>query len=258
MKTEDKVVELIDRVEDQLVTGNFKYQKEMVLGDTRPDFLVTTNAGDHVLLEVKDWNSSPENTARAIHQANVYKKLSMASAALIVTAEGEFLDLEAGGVVAEKDLVEVLLALTQTQAKQKKSGKSSNPKPVPTKKVFASMPFSANYDDTFLVAIEPASLSNSAVADRVDHSGTAGNIVSQIRKFIKCADVVVADLSESRPNVLHEVGYAEALGKKVVQICSTSTKDLPFNVRNNHTINYSVGQATRLRKKLEAELKRII
>lgn len=255
---EDEVDRLIDRVENQLVTGNFNYQKEMVLGDTRPDFLVTTSAGDHVLLEVKDWNSSPENTARAIHQANIYKKLSKASAALIVTAEGEFLDLEAGGVVAEKDLAETLVTLTQTLLKQKKSGKSSYPKPAPKKKVFASMPLSASYDDTFLVGIEPASLANSAAADRVDHSGTAGNVISQIQNYIRNADALVADLSDSRPNVLHEIGYAEALGKKVVQICSTSTKNLPFNVRNNQTIKYSIGQTTSLRKKLEKELKKII
>jgi hypothetical protein len=38
----------------------------------------------------------------------------------------------------------------------------------------------------------------------------------------------------------HEVGYPEALGKPVVQICATPVAVLPFNLRNNKTIVYQV------------------
>ncbi|MDE3088553.1 MAG: hypothetical protein KGJ80_04125, partial [Chloroflexota bacterium] len=76
----------------------------------------------------------------------------------------------------------------------------------------------------------------------------------QIKEMIKSAQIIVADLSESRANVCHEVGFAEALGKPVIQICSTPLASLPFNLRNNQTIQYSIGQASRLRTKLEREL----
>ena len=76
--------------------------------------------------------------------------------------------------------------------------------------------------------------------------------------MIRAAKVVVADLSDSRPNVLHEVGFAEALQKPVIQICSTPTANLPFNVRNNQTIKYSIGQAAKLRKRLELELQKVV
>jgi nucleoside 2-deoxyribosyltransferase len=76
--------------------------------------------------------------------------------------------------------------------------------------------------------------------------------------MIRAAKVVVADLSDSRPNVLHEVGYAEALSKSIIQICSTPTKDLPFNVRNNRTISYKLGQTAKLKTRLEAEIKKVI
>ena len=66
------------------------------------------------------------------------------------------------------------------------------------------------------------------------------------------------DVSDSRPNVLHEIGFAEALGKPVIQICSTGTNALPFNVRNNQTIPYSIGQTAKLRKRLESELQKVI
>jgi nucleoside 2-deoxyribosyltransferase len=120
------------------------------------------------------------------------------------------------------------------------------------------MPFAQMYDDTFLVAIEPASLANGAIAERVDHNGTVGPVVPQIKDMIKTSKVIVADLSDSRPNVLHEVGYAEALGKPVIQICSTSTSLLPFNVRNNQTIKYAIGQTAKLKKALEAEIKKYV
>lgn len=65
------------------------------------------------------------------------------------------------------------------------------------------MPFSGQYDDTFLVAIQPAALALNAVADRVDHAARSGDVVQQIKALIKVAQVVVADLSESRANVCH-------------------------------------------------------
>jgi nucleoside 2-deoxyribosyltransferase len=120
------------------------------------------------------------------------------------------------------------------------------------------MPFSGQYDDTFLVAIQPSALALKAAAERVDHAGRSGDVVQQIREMIKTAQVVVADLSESRPNVCHEVGYAEALGKPVVQICATPVANLPFNLRNNQTIAYQIGQASRLRTKLERQLAKIL
>jgi nucleoside 2-deoxyribosyltransferase len=76
--------------------------------------------------------------------------------------------------------------------------------------------------------------------------------------MIKRADIVVADLSESRANVCHEVGYAEGLGKPVLQLCATPLTELPFNLRNNLTLAYSIGQAARLRGKLERALSKTL
>lgn len=255
-------LELIANVENQLREAKLDFKKEIVVGDARPDFLVTTEKGDEIVLEVKAWDDSTENVARAIHQAKRYKELSAVSAALVVTSLGEVLSTAAGGVVPIGGLIPALNSLIQSLASKKKTGKKRGKTDVTrtkiSKSVFASMPFSAKYDDTYLVAIQPAALASSAAADRVDHTGQAGNVLIQIQRMIKKADVVIADLSESRPNVLHEVGYAEALGKKIIQICSTDASKLPFNVRNNQTYKYSIGQTTKLRRKLESELQKYI
>lgn len=250
--------ELAVDVERMLREGKWKFQKEVVVGNANADFLITTERGDQIVLDVKAWEDSPENTARAIHQSQRYKELSKAAAALIVTAAGEALTLSSGGVFPAAHLMAALSNLADSLSKGKKSPKPQPVHVAPKKKVFASMPFAANYDDTFLVGIAPAAIVNNAVAERVDHNGTPGNVIAQIQAMIKGARVVVADLSDSRPNVLHEVGYAEALGKPVVQICSTPTSQLPFNVRNNQTITYVIGQASKLQKKLEVELAKVI
>jgi len=247
-------IELIKDVENQLIKGNFKYEKKIVIGDVRPDFLVTTEQGHQIVLEVKAWGNSSENISRALHQSKRYQELSKASAALIVTGISEAISISSGGIVSVSNLLDALSSFAKTLSKKKIQITT----PLPTKLVFASMPFAGKYDDTFLVAIEPAALKNAAIADRVNHNGQVGNILSQIQTTIKKADVVIADLSESRPNVLHEIGYAEALGKIVIQICSTSIEKLPFNVRNNTTIKYSIGQAKKLSKNLEIELGNII
>ena len=250
---------LTAQVEQMLRDAKLNFAKEVVVGEARPDFVVTTDNGDQIVIEVKAWESRPDSTARAINQAHRYKELSKAGAAVIVTATTlESIASSAIAVTPMSGLISALASLASTLAKKKRPQRAQFVHPAPNKKVFASMPFAQMYDDTFLVAIEPASLVNGAIAERVDHNGTAGPVVPQIKAMIKSAKVVVADLSDSRPNVLHEVGYAEALGKPVIQICSTATSLLPFNVRNNQTIKYAIGQTAKLKKALEAEIKKYV
>jgi len=250
--------ELESDVERQLKEGNWKYIREPVIGDTRPDFVVTTSTGHQIVIEVKAWESSVDSTARAVRQSQIYQKLSGAAAALVVMPSGEAQPLSTGGVVPVGAFIPTLTNLADKLAQGNLPWKPVPSAPSPNKKVFASMPFASQYDDTYLVAIQGAAIALGAVADRVDHSGTTGDVVAQIKQMIKAAKVVIADLSGSRPNVLHEVGYAEASGKPVIQLCSPDASMLPFNVRNNQTIPYSIGQVTKLRIRLEEELRRVL
>ncbi|HSS21548.1 MAG TPA: hypothetical protein VLL54_15855 [Pyrinomonadaceae bacterium] len=242
-------------VEQMLRGARIDFAKKVVVGDCRPDFVVTTEEGGQIVVEVKGWGHEPKAHARALHQAKRYKELSKAGGALVVTPGVPF-DLSSATVAITPlhKMLSSLATLSTSMAKSKKNIKLQPTHPTPKKKVFASMPFAGVYDDTFMVAIAPASLTNKAIAERVDHSGAAGPVVPQIYAMIKGARVVVADLSDSRPNVLHEVGYAEGMKTPVIQICSTSIANLPFNVRNNHTIPYSIGQTAKLKKALESEI----
>jgi hypothetical protein len=176
-----KEINLEALVERQLRGAKLKYLKEPVVGATRPDFLVTTDRGDQIVIDVKDWKASAENTARAIHQAQRYKELSKAAAALIVTAIAAPVFAPGAAVVPVSLLLAHLSQVTTGLTRTKRSRTSVTTRSSPNKKIFASMPFKDRYDDTFLVAIQPAALALNAVADRFDYAASA---ITQNRPLI--------------------------------------------------------------------------
>jgi hypothetical protein len=246
-------------VEEQLRRYGITFAKDVVVGKTQSDFLVTTQRGDQIVVEAKAWRPGPESTARAVRQAQVYAELSQVAGALVVTPSTATLFASWGEVISTKNLKTALSKFSTLVSGKKKKPKALTKQPATTsKRLFASMPFYGKYDDTFLVAIQPATLALHGTADRVDHSGRAGDVVQQIKDLIRKAKVVVADLSDTRANVCHEAGYAEALGRPVIQICSTAFDQLPFNLRNNQTIRYSIGQTARLKTRLQKELAKVL
>jgi len=95
---------------------------------------------------------------------------------------------------------------------------------------------------------------NNATCVRVDHEEFVGDVVQEIKQCIHACSALICDLSLSRPNVLYEAGYAQALERPVVFICSTPLDQLPLNVRNENTLHYSVGQTSALREPLRHRL----
>jgi hypothetical protein len=120
------------------------------------------------------------------------------------------------------------------------------------------MPFAAEYDDVFFVAMVPAAQDLNATCIRVDQEEFVGDIPSRIKKDIKRSSAVIVDLSGAKPNVLYEAGFAHALGKPTVHICSTPVKDLPFDVSHDNTLVYSTGQTYKLKEKLLNRLKAVL
>lgn len=120
------------------------------------------------------------------------------------------------------------------------------------------MPFDSKYDDVFFVAIAPAAKAVGANARRVDREEFTGDIVSKIRALIGESAAVVIDLSEARPNVLYEAGYAHALGKPAVHICMSPLKELPFDVSHWNTLMYAAGQTHVLKQGLTKRLREVM
>lgn len=76
-----------------------------------------------------------------------------------------------------------------------------------------------------------------------------------IRASIESCDVVIAETSDNKPNVLYEVGLAHGLKKPTVLLCRDS-KSIPFDLAVQNHIIYSNIQdlATKLSERLRATL----
>lgn len=75
------------------------------------------------------------------------------------------------------------------------------------------------YDERF-AAMEEVISDAGGVAIRIDKEHALEDLVGRIKKEIRGALFVVADLTDERPSCYFEAGYAEALGKPVIYVAS--------------------------------------
>jgi len=245
-------LEFQERVSRLLFDAKFDFEREPSMDGLRPDFIVYGPEDQKVIVEVKAWNPRGGNTARALKQVDHYRQIADADDAFLVIP-GLKRNYGDRGVVNLDTLITSLVA-TFKKKKQKrpdgtKKARSTN------RLVFAAMPFSREYDDTYLIAMSHAAKKVNAACERVDDMEFSGDIVEEIKRLINESIAVIVDLSGAKPNVLYEAGYAHALGKPTVHICSSPLDDLPFDVRNWSTIKYSLGQTSRLREPLAKRLR---
>ncbi len=249
--------QILDQIQS-LFSSNpsiLKFSRDVTVGDMNADFYLQSPTGSTSILQVKNWDPTNENQERARELASLYKSLSSTDSAYVVIPGLAKSDPENGVVTPE-----YIYKLPEFLMVEPKKAKPKLPKvrKAPGKIIFAAMPFAKIYDDTFEVGIQGACLKLGYKAVRVDHQNFVGDIVAEIKKLIKKSAAVVGDLSDGRPNVLYEIGYAEAAKRNVVQICSTPMENIPFDIRNNRTLPYEKGQTTKLKERLIRELRAIL
>lgn len=250
-----KEKELIEQITNDLCQAGIHFDREVAIGGVRPDFIVHAPDGRRFVIEVKTWKKTPGFRNRAAHQVDLYKEVADADLAFLVVDGLERSRVPLGVVTPDK-LIPVLkkeLAKNLPPAKKRKPVSR-----VRKQHVFAAMPFDPKYDDVFFVAMVSACESVDAVCKRVDKEEFSGDIVSEIHSLIQQSVAVIVDLSESKPNVLYEAGFAHALPKPVIHICSTPLSELPFDVAHWNTIQYDQGQTYHLREPLARRLKAIL
>ncbi|MDR5858372.1 hypothetical protein FZZ93_00285 [Halomonas eurihalina] len=98
--------------------------------------------------------------------------------------------------------------------------------------VFVAMPIGTGspYDDV-LDSIKEACSRCGLSAERVDEVQSNERITDRILESIQKAQFVVADLTEARPNVFYEAGYAHGIGKLPIYIARAGTK-LEFDLQD--------------------------
>ena len=119
--------------------------------------------------------------------------------------------------------------------------------------------YDKRYDDIFVPAIKAAELE----PYRVDRDPSASILIENIQSGIESSRVCLADITTDNPNIWFELGYAIAMKRSVVLVCSNErTARFPFDVQHRAIITYSTESPrdfdqlrTNITKRLNASLK---
>jgi hypothetical protein len=130
------------------------------------------------------------------------------------------------------------------------AGITSEAKPL----IFVAMPFDKKMDDVFHYGIRNAVNSAGYLCERVDEVSFTGDILDVIKRRIRDASLLIADLTTSNPNVYLEVGYAWGVGVPTV-LLAQDVQELKFDVKSQKCIIYS--GIRELEEKLTPELKNL-
>jgi nucleoside 2-deoxyribosyltransferase len=95
--------------------------------------------------------------------------------------------------------------------------------------------FDKRYKETFVPAIIEAGLE----PYRVDQDARAEVLINSIEEGIRTAAVCLADITTDNPNVWYELGFAFAVSRPVVMVCSNErTGKYPFDIQHRPIISY--------------------
>ncbi|MGO8988464.1 MAG: hypothetical protein ACLQGU_10680 [bacterium] len=122
---------------------------------------------------------------------------------------------------------------------------------------FDAGPFDKRYDDIFAPAIKDAGLE----PYRVDRDPSVSIPIDDIESGIKNSLLCLAEITTDNPNVWFELGFAIAVPKEVVLICSDErTTKFPFDVQHRNIIRYKTEAPqdfAELRQKITDRIKAI-
>jgi hypothetical protein len=105
------------------------------------------------------------------------------------------------------------------------------------KYIFVIMPLKAEFDSVYKTIRTACGKFPGVTFDRADDWSKTGRITDQIITALRTADLIIADISGPNPNVMYELGYAHALGQKVVVM--NADRGSPFDVQDYRQILYA-------------------
>ncbi len=120
--------------------------------------------------------------------------------------------------------------------------------------VFIAMPMAGKNPqmDDVHDAIKEVARQCGLTAERVDDAESNDRITDRLLESIRKAEFVVVDLTEERPNVFYEAGYAQGLGKTPIYLAREGTS-LHFDLKDYPVIFFDSLRA--LKVKLEKRLR---
>lgn len=136
-------------------------------------------------------------------------------------------------------------------------GRGSSEWTLNTAQVFMAVPFGDKaytefYDHNIAKPVKNAGLEPFR-ADRVPARARRQSIIEKIEEGIARSRFVIADITDSNPNVIYEVGLAVGISKPVLLLCDSKhfdASEIPFDFQPYELIEYSPYGADRLKVQL--------
>jgi hypothetical protein len=120
---------------------------------------------------------------------------------------------------------------------------------------FVAIPFSETFEDVFYFGIQPPVQAAGLNCHRMDQISFTGDIVALMRERISSAEIVVADLTDSNPNVYLEIGYAWGVDVPCVLVCNRASAP-KFDVRGQRCLFYN--NIKQLQDTLSTEIRNLL
>jgi len=120
--------------------------------------------------------------------------------------------------------------------------------------VFPIRPFTKEYKDVFHSWQDVCKDFNFEVLD-TEEPNSSEPILPRILDGIRRSAFVIADVTEVKPNVFYEIGYASGLGKQVVLTARTHT-ELPFDLKDLPVLFWDT--QTDLKEQLKKRLTNVV
>ncbi len=121
---------------------------------------------------------------------------------------------------------------------------------------FVMMPFDESFDRVYRTLIAPAARRLGLEVVRADEMSAPGFIMEQIRAAIMQSRLCIADISQRNPNVLFELGLAQASNKPSILLAQDLT-NLPFDIAGQRVIRYG-DEPEAARHELEAAIQHVL
>ncbi len=136
----------------------------------------------------------------------------------------------------------------------KANGVSENELHIDNRLVFVLTPFNDKFYDEFMT-IKDTCEDAGFKCFRGDEKEFKGDILPEMLRYIASARIIIANINGRNPNVLYELGVAQAMDKSVILI-SKEPKDLPIDIQSQRFLIYSDSDS--LRESLKVELKKLM
>jgi hypothetical protein len=105
--------------------------------------------------------------------------------------------------------------------------------------VFLVQPFNSVYNSRFKTLYAPAIVAAGLTPYRVDRDPSVEVTIDAIERELNNSSICLAEITEDRPNVWLEVGYALACKTPVVFVCENGRRSgYPFDIQHRHVISY--------------------